>query len=239
MADFVKEPFSPNAQFLEPVIPTLAIDALSKYLTDRFQGVKFKLDDPTVAVCCDTSGSGKTTTVSEAAIRTQANRIIISPNLSPSLVDVLHSCSSIKLTSAVTVVDGLIDRLCVEDIFEAKFKAALEPMFERMLSLVQNFTDAPSVHIIDNGKCLSPPGSKANISQATFERMYTALNQRRLIVHVDDAQLFFKGVIPSLDYKNSDNINSHEIMALALCCFSKCISPFAGKKDVVWVFTGT
>ncbi|KAJ3370427.1 hypothetical protein HDU84_001393, partial [Entophlyctis sp. JEL0112] len=50
--------------FLEPVIPTLAIDALSKYLTDRFQGLKSKSDDkPTVAVCFDTSGSGKTTTV--------------------------------------------------------------------------------------------------------------------------------------------------------------------------------
>ncbi|KAJ3369454.1 hypothetical protein HDU84_001549, partial [Entophlyctis sp. JEL0112] len=61
--DFVKEPFSPNAQFLEPVIPTLAIDALSTYLTDRFKGLKSKLDDkPTVAVCFDTSGSGKTTT---------------------------------------------------------------------------------------------------------------------------------------------------------------------------------
>ncbi|KAJ3370426.1 hypothetical protein HDU84_001392, partial [Entophlyctis sp. JEL0112] len=108
-----------------------------------------------------------------------------------------------------------------------------------MLSLVQDFTDAPSVHLIDDGKCSSPAGSRANINQSTFDRMYAALNRRRLVVHVDDAQLFFKGIIPSLDSKNGNNINSHEIMALALRCFSKCITPFARRTDVVWVFTGT
>ncbi|KAI9329733.1 hypothetical protein BDR26DRAFT_872119 [Obelidium mucronatum] len=238
MAGFIKQSVLVTNQFLQPVLPTTAIELLTNYLSHRFSGVGATAEQkPTVAVCFDTSGSGKTTTVAEAAIQAGAHRIIISPNLSPILTQVLDRCRELRHTLEKS--GNRIARMDIEEAFEGKFKSALETMFERILSLVERFQDTPSFHVMDDGTYSSPPASRVNINQTTFDSICGALNGRRLIIHVDDVQFFFNGMIPSLDSKNSFHINSSEIMALAVRCFSKCIAPFARKKDVVWIFTGT
>ena len=54
-------------QFLTPAIPTTAIQQLSEMMTTHFSKDPSPDDKPTCVTCFDMFGSGKTTTIMEAA----------------------------------------------------------------------------------------------------------------------------------------------------------------------------
>ena len=179
----------------------------------------------------------------EAARRVTANRVIISPNLSPVLAGVLSSCYNRNQFEIDE--NGFISVGSVEERFEMKFNAALEGMLCRITSLIeQNNSDPPFETTVDEGKYRTPDSSATNIYQLQqtcterFEELCSALGNRNLVIHVDDCQHFFKGVIPSMNHR-TDTIPAGEIMSLALSCFSKCITPFTNNRNIVWVFSGT
>jgi hypothetical protein len=238
---FIKQKIK-KAQFLQPIISTPVIEELMDYLTDRFTGKgQNPADKPVVVTCFDTSGSGKTTTIMEAAKKTNTSVIIISPNLSPVLEQVLRSCHNWK---QFDVHKGFINRNEIEEVFINKFHVALETMFGLMESIVKNHPRERFITTLDQGDYHSPNSSTENLSRlsrncvSSFRKLRNTLDDRRLVIHVDDCQLYFTGIIPNLQHL-SDSIPKGEIMALALRCFSKCVTPFAGFKNIVWVFSGT
>lgn len=178
----------------------------------------------------------------EAARKVGANRVIISPNLSPVLAGVLSSCYN---RHQFAIEEGFIKRESIEEIFEFKFNAALVDIMGRIISLLQeNDSDTPLEITVDEGDYRSPNSSFTDIRQiqksgaSQFKQLREVLAGRNLVIHVDDCQLFFKGVIPSTT--QSDNlIPAGEIMSLALRCFSKCITPFTNNRNIVWLFSGT
>ena len=179
----------------------------------------------------------------EAARKVGVNRVIISPNLSPVLAGVLTSCRNRNQFEIDE--NGFISASSVEERFEIKFNAALEDMLCRITSLIQQTdSDNPFETTVDKGKYHTPDSSATNIYQLhqtctdRFEELCSALENRNLVIHVDDCQLFFKGVIPSTTQTDT-LIPAGEIMSLALRCFSKCITPFTNNRNIVWVFSGT
>ncbi|KAI8892734.1 hypothetical protein BC833DRAFT_610787 [Globomyces pollinis-pini] len=227
---------------LSPSLETPAFHSLVEYLNLRFTGTGMTVDDkPQVVVCFDASGSGKTTTVREATRKVGANRVIISSNLGPVLAGVLSSCYNRNQFEIDN--NGYISASAVEEKFEMKFNFALENMLCRITSIIQQHnSDVPFETIVDKGRYPTPDSNETDNLQHTstdrFEDLCSALDKKNLVIHVDDCQLFFKGV--TLSTKCTDTIiPAGEIMSLALRCFSKCIAPFTNKRNIVWVFSGT
>lgn len=183
--------------------------------------------------------------MNEAARRVGANRVIISPNLSPVLAGVLSSCYNRNQFEIDE--NGFISVSSVEERFEMKFNSALEDMLGRITSLIQqnDWVKTPMFETtVDEGDYFSPNSSITDIRQlqkkcaSIFKELREVLENRKLVIHVDDCQLFFKGVIPSTTQIDT-LIPAGEIMSLALRCFSKCITPFTNNRNIVWVFSGT
>ncbi|KAJ2994323.1 hypothetical protein HDV02_001677 [Globomyces sp. JEL0801] len=231
---FTKKRLLSTETTLSPSLETPAFHSLVEYLNLRCTGTGMTADDkPQVVVCFDASGSGKTTTVREATRKVGANRVVISSNLSPVLAGVLSSCYNRNQFE----IDNNGGK------FEMKFNFALENMLCRITSIIQQHnSDVPFETIVDKGRYPTPDSNETDNLQHTstdrFEDLCSALDKKNLVIHVDDCQLFFKGV--TLSTKRTDTIiPAGEIMSLALRCFSKCIAPFTNKRNIVWVFSGT
>jgi hypothetical protein len=119
-------------------------------------------------------------------------------------------------------------------VFIIKFYAFLENMFYEIHSILQN-SEQDQVFVKTVGKITS---KSALGLPSIFSIVQSILGDRRLVIHVDDCQIFFKGVLTGGN-KYYDFIPESEIMALALRCFCECITPYAWRKNIVWVFTGT
>ena len=88
---FIKKLFNPSEELILPAIPTKAITAMKVAFDDLFKkGLPDPGLKPTTVTCFDTSGSGKTATVAEAARLCGASWITISPYFSPFLSGVLQ-----------------------------------------------------------------------------------------------------------------------------------------------------
>lgn len=123
-----------------------------------------------------------------------------------------------------------------------KFNSAIENMLACINNLLQQNQNTTIETTVDEGDYESPNASLSDVNFQTsscrkkFKELLTTLEDRKLVILVDDCQLFFKGVIPSV--YNDDTIPASEIMSLALRCFSKCITPYTNHKNIVWVFVG-
>ena len=86
---FIKKLFKRTEERILPAIPTKAITAMTVAFDDLFkEGLTGQ--KPMAVTCFDTSGSGKTATVGEAARLCGASWITISPYISPVLRSVLQ-----------------------------------------------------------------------------------------------------------------------------------------------------
>ena len=117
------------------------------------------------------------------------------------LREVLLSCENIN--NQVRIDDtATIDRNVVEKKMQVKFNAAIENILCRITLLVQqNGSESSLETTVDKGKYNSPDSSATNICQLQrtctdrFDELCEALGDRNLVIHVDDCQLFFKGVL--------------------------------------------
>lgn len=237
---FIKKQFSAGDERIQPAIPTDAMAVLEDFLSKQFRAAPSS-QKPTAITCFDTSGSGKTATVEETARRVGASIIVVSPNFSPALKQVLKSCSRYSFKA----VDGLVQRHQVKQVFEEKFDSALVDMFGNMRSLLEKSSENERIDKrVNEGEYHSPPSSLDDVnattkeSAAAFEGMREALGKRNLVIHIDDCQLFFMGVVPS--YNNDPStIQASEVMAIALSSFSSCITTYASLENIAWIFSGT
>lgn len=159
-----------------------------------------------------------------------------------SLTQVLKSCQNYK---KFKIKEGLIQRKEVERVFEEKFDSALNEMFIQIKAIIVVNEAVPAfVDNIDQGKYTSPNSIAENINEtkqscsSSFTALLETLGEGKLIIHVDDVQLFFKGVTQS-NFHTGDEILFSETMGLALRVFSDCITPFSAKPNLIWVFSGT
>lgn len=233
-------------QFIEPVVPTNAMSFLCEQLEFLFRNM-LGAQKPTVITCFDTSGSGKTTTVMEASKRCDACVAIISPNFTKCLRNALDSCETI--CSLAFKNGSLVERKQVEMIFSQRFDSVLKAIFSTIALTLEEKADASLVMRIQDVEYISPSSNNQSISETVsdcdlaFKRMNKALKGRKLVMYVDDCQLFYCGVIPSSVVQDPNNspkrIPASEINALALRVFSQRMSSFANATNLAWVFTGT
>lgn len=233
---FVKSSLNRGLERIQPVIITDAIRGLETELKFLFNGLP-RVQKPTVITCFDTSGSGKTATVEEAARRLGACIIVISPVLSPALSEVLASC---RKHNFIVSDKGLIDRAAIDVAFRDKFESALGTMFETMLQLLADNPNKRVAALVDDGKYQSPTSGsfERETNFKIFHRVLDALGDRQLVIHIDDCQRFFLDIVPTPDDYGT-NIKQSKVMALALRSFSKCIHDFAKRSNIAWVFSGT
>eukprot|EP00842_Homolaphlyctis_polyrhiza_P001275 jgi/Hompol1/2148/HPOL_005888-RA len=236
---FIKNQFDQTSNIIEPVITTKAIIALEKYLGDLFKATNPDRKS-TVVTCFDTFGSGKTATVAEATRRIGASRIVISATFSPALQQVLKGCRRHPFEDD----NGLISRSDVEQVFKDKFYYMLVAMFGTMKVLVENNPNERFDEHVDKGNHNSPQSNPVDVklafrdSYTAFESLCEALQDRQLVIHVDDCQLFFQGIVPSIIHSNT-TIKKGQVMTLALRSFCRCITMYARSRNIVWVFSGT
>ncbi|KAI8925854.1 hypothetical protein BC831DRAFT_512209 [Entophlyctis helioformis] len=235
---FVKNVFTGREQFIKPSVITPAITSLSDTLCRLFRGLKASMK-PVVVTCFDTSGSGKTTTAMEAARLQSACVVTLSPNTSLLLSQVLSSCERYPFEA----VGGIVNGNTVQRVFRAKFDSMLTTMFHDIEALLtsnaSNCIDEAATGI----DYVSPNASQQDVRlpkqtpQSAFNGMLEALGDRKLVIHVDDCQLFFKGAIPSPNGIRAV-LAKDDVMVLALRSFTNCITPYANRKNLAWVFSG-
>ncbi|KAI8928515.1 hypothetical protein BC831DRAFT_509991 [Entophlyctis helioformis] len=234
---FVKNVFTGREQFIKPSVITTAITSLSDTLGFLFRGLEPSMK-PEVVTCFDTSGSGKTTTVMEAARLQSACRVTLSPNTSLLLSQVLSSCERYPFEA----VGGIVNGNTVQRVFRAKFDSMLTTMFHDIEALLTSNASNCIDGAATGSNYVSPNTSQQDLPnptpQSAFNGMLEALGDRKLVIHIDDCQLFFNGAIPPPNSIRAA-LAKDDVMLLALRSFSKCITPYANKKNVAWVFSGT
>jgi hypothetical protein len=132
----------------------------------------------------------------------------------------------------------------VEKQMTLKFNCTLRDMLVGITSLIQqNKLHTPLETTVDEGDYISPSSTTTDLYQlqkdcaGQFKDLRKSLGERSLVIHVDDCQLFFRGIVTSRPHTNT-TILAGEIMSLALRCFSRCITPFTNHRNIVWVFSG-
>ena len=122
-------------------------------------------------------------------------------------------------------------------MFEEKFDSALATMIKMMAHQLGESNGERIEQTLVEGDYVSPRTSQVKKGGA-FKTLQANLGQRKLVIHIDDCQMFFCGVVRSPTH-TATTIMKKEVMALALRTFSRCITPFCGDKNIVWVFSGT
>ena len=165
--EFQKQVF--NYQ-IYPVIQTEAIQKLTLHLKERFNGDNLY----SVITCFDVNGSGKETTIKEACLQANASKISISRQHSTLLNDCLNECRIL-----------LLDDRTVDDVFTIKFEEMICFMLQSMAKMLDNTSDLVYANIDDRQNVITD----LSISQS-YEYLESALLDRKLVIHISDAQLF-------------------------------------------------
>lgn len=161
---FVKKEFGLADEFLEPVLPTPAIEAMTRALRKLLGGFSGP-DKPKVVTCFDTSGSGKTTTVTESAKNLNAIVVSISPFFTDLLRNTLQSCSAVQRELGFSG-DDLVKKSVLEQRFYQEFCLALDAIFHEIaLRLSKNKDSAFTMAIeVQPLPFLSHPGPDTSIA---------------------------------------------------------------------------
>jgi len=118
-------------QFLSPVIQTNAIQKLSEYMKIYFSTEQSPDEKPTCVNCFDMSGSGKTTTIMEAAKNSNSFRVPISLIDNQLFRSLLKSCKNMGETQDPFLYpEDYISYEKVERYFEKRFQTVLTQLFQ-------------------------------------------------------------------------------------------------------------
>ena len=145
MCELQNEPFVirrlDGAQFLSPAIETNAIKLLAHKMTTHFLGANIDSDDkPTCVTCFDVSGSGKTTTIKEAAKISNSTRAPISLINNQIFTELFLSCRNFgELQNPPLKLDDLVSYDIAEKYMSARFDTVLMQLFQSIIVTIKYY----------------------------------------------------------------------------------------------------
>ncbi|KAI8891896.1 hypothetical protein BC833DRAFT_644839 [Globomyces pollinis-pini] len=202
-------------QFLSPVIETTAIQKLNQHLTNYFNTEPGVAEKPTCVICFDMSGSGKTTTIMEAARK------------------------SASLFTHFSLIDNVLFRplfnYC-KSTGQKQNRRPLEP--DEFISydqtvLIQLFHSIfEQLDNLDSSKLINGTNIRGlSLTDINRNLIYKVRNLKHLLViHLDDCQEFFCGMTSNAEKQQDDKFKVGDIMGFALRL---------NAKEILGVFSGT
>jgi hypothetical protein len=251
-APFVLKPLK-RSQFLSPAVQTAAMTSLAQEMTTHFAGEERNPDDkPTCVTCFDMSGSGKTTTISEAAKISNSIRAPISLINNQLFTELFQSCKKFGSRQDPRLkLDDLVTFEKVENYMAERFDSVLIQLFQSIIEQL-NGLDTSN---LENGavievsipKYISPTSSSEGIHKSTpslqesYQNVIDTVEKldRLLVIHLDDCQEFFCGSTKNPEKTADNEIRVGDLMCFALRLFSRRVSSLMKCREILWVFSGT
>ena len=183
-------------QFLSPAFKTTAITRLSERM-DTHLGKEPAVDDkPTCAICFDSSGTGKTTTIMEAAKESNCIRAPISLINNELFRPILDSCKKMgrKQNPPLEPTD-FIEYGVVQDYFEERFQTVLIQLFQSITEQLNTKDTVGATIQVAIPKYISPTKTEFPIEVSSMSETYKELIakvrslKRLLVIHLDDCQV--------------------------------------------------
>jgi hypothetical protein len=240
-----------TSQFLSPTIQTNAIQKLGEYMEAYFSREPNPDAKPTCVNCFDMSGSGKTTTIMEAAKNSNSFRVPISLIDNLLFRPLLDSCKNMGETQDPPLdPEDYISYEKVERYFEKRFQTVLTQLFQCIIEKFNalessNWNTGSNLIHVTLPDYISPtkpgfPDLYKSLSVTLKELVQTIQKLNRLLViHLDDCQEFFCGLTKNVEQRDDGKVKVGEIMGLALRLFSRQVCALGKYKEILWVFSGT
>ena len=183
-------------QFLSPAVKTTAITRLSEHMNIHFSKEPAVDDKPTCAICFDSSGSGKTTTIMEAAKESNCIYCPISLINNTLFRPMLNSCKNMGQTQNPPLdMTAHIEYNFVKDYFEKRFQTVLIQLFQSIMEQLNTIDTVGATIRVSIPNYISPtktefPKDVSSISE-TYKELIAKVRgyKRLLVIHLDDCQV--------------------------------------------------
>jgi hypothetical protein len=200
MSNFIVKKLDED-QFLSPTVQTKAIEELSQKMVNYFNKEPGAFDKPTCVVCFDMSGTGKTTTIKEAARNSKSLIAHISLIENRLFTPLLNSCQNMysKQVPPLEVTDE-IPYAKVQSYFKERFQSVLSQLFQSIIEAIGEMDPSKSdsesnIIKVSIPKYATPSSTptepKPKLPKTPYENVLEIVKAKNqlLVIHLDDCQV--------------------------------------------------